>query len=167
MVQSINKPLWPMALVHGALKWWMRESLCSLDLFFCAEFSVDYSLHPQKERCYSKTHSHPMLKKKKKDGSPLDTVDHFVCENGMIQIHSPPGERTLMIKCVACYCALIFGDPLKMHHALKILLSRLCNTSITIIPFLVEPCFSAHCFTCCNCDWNIKEEQGQLNFVVT
>ena len=72
---------------------------------------------------------------------PLDNAaDHCVYENGfMIQMRSLPAEHPLTIKCVACFCALIFRFPLKMHHALQILFSSLCNTSFSITIWLLFP----------------------------
>ena len=75
----------------------------------------------------------------KKYGALLDITESLVYEKGMIQIHSPPGERPLMINNVACFCALILRDTLKTHHALQILLQSRGN----ICPYQPAACRAA------------------------
>lgn len=84
-------------------------------------------------------------------------------ENGMIQIHSLPEEHSLVIMCVACLYALVFWDPLKMHHALQILLSSQCYTSVSSVIFLVKPPLYTLLYIL-KLWWKLKTEVWQYNF---
>lgn len=67
MVQSINKPLWPMALVHGALKWWMREYFMQLgSLFLCKIFCGLFTASTKRALLFQNTLTSNVKKKKKK-----------------------------------------------------------------------------------------------------
>lgn len=78
----------------------MRKFFVQPGLGFMSRISSTV-VHTQTE-CYSK--KNPYMKIMVLQLTLLITV----YENGMIQIHSLPEEHPLMIKCIACFCALIF-----------------------------------------------------------
>lgn len=145
MVQSINNPLWPMALVHAVSKVVKEKTLCAAEInawILLLGFRIFFW-----RQLYIRAFNSPNAHSKCETTVPMLTLLIIVC----MKTGCSKFIRRLKNTLWWLGCCNFLWDPLKMHHTLQILLSSLCPQYVPQHHHMAcWACFSADCFTSSN-----------------